>query len=307
MKSKPVQEAGIQFAGEKQAMPADEFLAHVDRYLGEQVARAAMTLSLPTVGEKYKLITDYNPPTIEESQMRFLNTLPGRFAQLATDANSLATVLGQRLDPKMTSFIKSVDDATNSLTQYLAKHPGAADVTVGGVAAATGFAAAASATMLIKAGLRAFGWDAAATTFGKLSGGAFLLTIGAAFQYEMMSLASDMGKAIGRGILGLLHPAGGSLPPILGPGMGGGSVPGWAFPSVFPSASSAPIAAHAPISELPIHIEHLEVKLDAREIKDMDKFSDALVMHLRRHVRSTGASTGGTGPESTATHGHFGR
>jgi hypothetical protein len=128
-----------------------------------------------------------------------------------------------------------------------------------------------------------------------------LLTVGAAFQYKLMSLASDLGKAIGAGLTHMLspstHPAGTPLP-ALDP---------HAWDHLSPAARHAFYARPEPGAEALsahggyLHVHgNLVVHVDKAPAADTEK----LIADLRRAVRSSGPSTGAAGTESVATHGY---
>jgi hypothetical protein len=71
-------------------------------------------------------------------------------------------------------------------------------------------------------------------------------------------------------------------------------------PSAYPAAPPA-LAAHGGGDHIEVH--HLEVHYDKASAADAEK----LIHDLRRMSRSTGSSTGASGPESTAVHGYFPR
>jgi hypothetical protein len=177
----------------------------------------------------------------------------------------------------MKSFIRTVDEGVDALTRYMAKHPAQRDVVSQyGIGGGTAVAGTVALTRLLQYGLKTFGWDAAATGIGTAMGTAFLLAVGGAFQFKMASLGSELGHKIGEGLLHLF----------------GRETPAAAAPL-------SPMSAHSEAAPIVVHGD-LHVHNEKATAAD----AEALVALIRRGVRTTGASTGGPGPESMATHGH---
>jgi|GEM_PF-5807421 len=234
-------------------------------------------------------------PGALEQQATWLNTLNDQTKRTVTNFGTLAADIGTST-LGFQGLITKVGDFASVLDRFVLAHPKATGAGVEGIEVGTGVAAIAAATGLARVGAFALGMGEATTAVITFGGQLSLLALGL---YELARVA-DWG--ISRfGSTGNVHAPGTPLPPLdrsMHAALSGFSPAARASFYAHPVPSPAPgepVSAHHGGDHIEIH--HLTIHADKGT--DMDK----LIADIRRGARSTGASTGGAGPESMATHG----
>lgn len=239
-------------------------------------------------------------PGAIEQQTIWLNTLNDQTKRTITNFSTLASDIGTST-LGFQSLISKVGDFAMVLDRTVLAHRTATGVGVEGLEAATGLAAIASATGLARVGAFALGMGEATSALITFGGQLGVISLAI---YELARIA-DWGISK-FGSTGNVFPPGTPLPAL-------DSSTHAALSHLSPAARAAayarpvpydvgePISAHHGGDHIEVH--HLEVHYDKGTATD----AEALIAAIRRRVRSTGTSTGGAGPESTATHGWFGR
>jgi hypothetical protein len=239
-------------------------------------------------------------PGAIEQQATWLNTLNDQTKRTVTNFGTLAADVGTAT-LGFQGLITKVGDFASTLDRFVLAHPKATGVGVEGIEVGTGVAAIAAATGLARVGAFALGMGEATTAVITFGGQLSLLALGL---YELARVA-DWG--ISRfGSTGNVHAPGAPLPPLdgsmhealsrLSP-----AARRAAYAEPVPYRAGEPVSAHGG-GDLHVH-GNLVVHVNKADALDAKTF----VRELERGLRSTGHSTGGSGPESTAVHGYFPR
>lgn len=92
---------------------------------GQTGMRAFSALSSPgTITAMDNLVKNINQgATIAQQQQKFLDTLPGRWAQLTTDIHNVAIEIGTTLLPTITKWVVAIDGLVNKIRTWIEAHP----------------------------------------------------------------------------------------------------------------------------------------------------------------------------------------
>ncbi len=144
-----------------------------EKFIGGQTGmRFAATVSAPgTVTAMQNLVKSIEGgASIAEQQQKFLDTLPGRWAQLTTDIHNVSIEIGTTLLPILTRWVVSIDSVVEKFRIWIEAHPVATKRLTELAAAISGLTLAGGVAISLLAVGRALRIIAGIGGFGSIAG-----------------------------------------------------------------------------------------------------------------------------------------